>query len=197
MVGSLARLHLAPLKFDRRPIPSSLSRAAAASIFSTRRATPGPPTTSRSRASLTLTCAAISLPKPGRKSSTSASSISAATRGQDALQFLMTREITHMKAFAAALEKPAFTIGKIAPTPGLVNQFFNDSTGSGDHGEIDTRGPWNEGAGWEFGQSPALSSPTADGNAPIAVEARRQWRPRAFRIFSLMSSGIFSTRRSS
>ena len=41
----------------------------------------------------------------------------------------MTREITHMKAFAAALEsmkKPAFSIGKIAPTPGLVNQFFND-----------------------------------------------------------------------
>ena len=52
---------------------------------------------------------------------------------KDALQFLMTREITHMKAFAAALEsmkKPAFSIGKIAPTPGLVNQFFNDSTGS-------------------------------------------------------------------
>src|ERR1700712_754022 len=50
----------------------------------------------------------------------------------DALQFLMTREITHMKAFAAALEsmkKPAFSIGKIAPTPGLVDQFFNDSTG--------------------------------------------------------------------
>ena len=50
---------------------------------------------------------------------------------KDALQFLMTREITHMKAFAAALEsmkKPAFSIGKIAPTPGLVDQFFNDST---------------------------------------------------------------------
>ena len=48
-----------------------------------------------------------------------------------------------MKAFSAALEsmkKPAFSIGKIAPTPGLVNQFFNDSTGSGDEGEIDTRG---------------------------------------------------------
>src|SRR5436189_4642791 len=35
---------------------------------------------------------------------------------KDALQFLMTREITHMKAFAAALEsmgKPRFAIGKI------------------------------------------------------------------------------------
>ena len=67
---------------------------------------------------------------------------------KDALQFLMTREITHMKAFALALEsmgKPPFMIGRIAPTPGLVDQFFNDSTGKGDHGEIDTRGPWNEG----------------------------------------------------
>jgi Mn-containing catalase len=88
---------------------------------------------------------------------------------KDALQFLMTREITHMKAFAAALEslsKPAFTIGKIAPTPGLVNQFFNDSTGSGDHGEIDTRGPWNKGGDWEF-----MESPTIQSNAEVVPEA--------------------------
>src|ERR1700742_4154444 len=93
---------------------------------------------------------------------------------KDALQFLMTREITHMKAFTAALEsmkKPAFSIGKIAPTPGLVNQFFNDSTGEGDEGEIDTRGPWNEGGDWEFVESPALQQtgePSAD---PIKTES--------------------------
>jgi Mn-containing catalase len=78
---------------------------------------------------------------------------------KDALQFLMTREITHMKAFAAALEsmgKPRFSVGKIAPTAGLVDQFFNDSTGQGDHGEIDARGPWNEGDQWEFVEAPAF-----------------------------------------
>ena len=78
---------------------------------------------------------------------------------KDALQFLMTREITHMKAFAAALEsmqKPRFVIGRIPPTPGLVDQFFNDSTGSGDHGEIDARGPWNEGEAWQFVEAPAF-----------------------------------------
>jgi Mn-containing catalase len=78
---------------------------------------------------------------------------------KDALQFLMTREITHMKAFAAALEsmkKPPLMIGRIAPSAGLVNQFFNDSTGTGDHGEIDARGPWNQGADWEFVQAPAF-----------------------------------------
>src|SRR5689334_24079123 len=39
----------------------------------------------------------------------------------DSLQFLMTREITHMKAFSLALEslgKPMLSIGRIPPTPG-------------------------------------------------------------------------------
>jgi len=78
---------------------------------------------------------------------------------KDALQFLMTREITHMRAFTLALEsmgKPAFSIGKIAPTPKLVDQYFNDSTGRGDHGEVDARGPWNEGEPWVFVDAPAF-----------------------------------------
>jgi len=77
----------------------------------------------------------------------------------DALQFLMSREITHMKAFTAALEsmgKPAFSIGMIPPTPGLVNQYFNDSTGTGDRGEPDVRGPWNEGGDWQLVNAPAF-----------------------------------------
>jgi Mn-containing catalase len=72
---------------------------------------------------------------------------------KDALQFLMTREITHMKAFTAALEsmgKDRFSIGKIPPTPVLVDQYFNDSTGVGDEGETDARGPWNEGGDWQL-----------------------------------------------
>jgi Mn-containing catalase len=77
----------------------------------------------------------------------------------DALQFLMTREITHMKAFTIALEslgKPAFSIGRIPPTPELVNQYFNDSTGTGDRGETDVRGPWNEGGDWQIVTAPAF-----------------------------------------
>jgi Mn-containing catalase len=78
---------------------------------------------------------------------------------KDALQFLMTREITHMKAFTAALEsmgKPRFMIGRIPPTPKLVDQFFNDSTGAGEDGEIDAHGPWNDGGDWERVESPAF-----------------------------------------
>jgi Mn-containing catalase len=79
---------------------------------------------------------------------------------KDALQFLMTREITHMKAFMAALDsmgKPALSIGKIPPTPGIVDEFYNDSTGEGEDGETDARGPWNEGNGWKYVDSPAFN----------------------------------------
>jgi Mn-containing catalase len=65
---------------------------------------------------------------------------------RQALQFLMTREITHMRAFTAALEsmeKPQFAVGIIQPTPKLVDQFFNASTGESQYGEKDFDGPWN------------------------------------------------------
>src|ERR1700759_98333 len=68
----------------------------------------------------------------------------------DTLQFLMTREITHMKAFTAALEsieKPIFSIGRLAPTPVLVDEYFNGSTGDGDEGETDMNGPWRKAFG--------------------------------------------------
>ena len=79
---------------------------------------------------------------------------------KDALQFLMTREITHMKAFMAALDsmgKDPLSIGKIPPTPGIVDEFYNDSTGEGDDGEIDARGPWNKGDDWKFVEAPAFN----------------------------------------
>lgn len=80
---------------------------------------------------------------------------------KDALQFLMTREITHLKAFMAALEsmgKDPLVIGEIPPTPGIVEQFYNDSTGK-ENGDEDARGPWNEGNGVKF--IAALAQPIA------------------------------------
>ena len=99
---------------------------------------------------------------------------------KDALQFLMTREITHMKAFTLALQslqKPAFSIGQIPPTPKLVDQFFNDSTGTGDEGERDMRGPWNEGGDWDYVQSPAIADLEhgfVERREPAAAGARRE-----------------------
>lgn len=164
IVGTLARMHLKPMKFDREAAEADPLIAIAGggvNLFN-----------SQGNA-----WTADYLKITGELDVDLRSNIAAEARAKivyerlinfcddagtkDALQFLMTREITHMKAFSLALEsmgKPAFSIGRIAPTPGLVNQFFNDSTGSGDNGEIDTRGPWNEGSDWVFTESPAIQA---------------------------------------
>jgi Mn-containing catalase len=175
VVGSLARLHLKPSKFDREAAEAdpliAIAGGGGINLFN-----------SQGNA-----WTADYLKITGELDVDLRSNIAAEARAKivyerlinfcddagtkDALQFLMTREITHMKAFALALEsmgKPAFSIGRIAPTPGLVNQFFNDSTGTGDNGEIDTRGPWNEGDDWVFTESPALQS-SDPGAAPSIV----------------------------
>lgn len=88
----------------------------------------------------------------------------------DTLQFLMTREITHMKAFASALEsleKQPFSIGRLAPTPVLVNEYLNTSTGDGDEGDSDMHGPWMSMNGLtEVG-------PTVDGGRGLSVDRVR------------------------
>jgi Mn-containing catalase len=178
VVGCLARLHLKPMKFDREAAEAdpliAIAGGGGVNLFN-----------SQGNA-----WTADYLKITGELDVDLRSNIAAEARAKivyerlinfcddagtkDALQFLMTREITHMKAFSAALEsmkKPAFSIGKIAPTPGLVNQFFNDSTGSGNEGEIDTRGPWNEGGDWEFVNSPALQDSSASGDSAIKTES--------------------------
>ncbi|EJN15514.1 Mn-containing catalase [Bradyrhizobium sp. YR681] len=174
VVGSLARLHLKPMKFDREAAEADPLIAIAGggvNLFNSQGSA----------------WTADYLKITGELDVDLRSNIAAEARAKivyerlinfcddagtkDALQFLMTREITHMKAFSRALEsmnKPAFSIGRIAPTPGLVDQFFNDSTGSGDNGEIDTRGPWNEGEDWIFTESPALQG-SEPGAAPSIV----------------------------
>jgi Mn-containing catalase len=82
---------------------------------------------------------------------------------KEALQFLMTREITHMKAFMAALDSlglDPLSIGKLPPTKDLVDLYFNDSTGVGDDGEADYRGPWNEEPVLKLEANPAIEQLT-------------------------------------
>ncbi|HET9100751.1 MAG TPA: manganese catalase family protein, partial [Acidobacteriaceae bacterium] len=84
---------------------------------------------------------------------------------KDALQFLMTREITHMKAFTAALDslgKDPFSIGQLEPTPGLVNEYYNDSTAEGENGK-DGLGSWIEQNGLHVVEWP--KNPGKDGHA--------------------------------
>ena len=178
VVGSLARLHLKPMKFDREAAEAdpliAIAGGGGVNLFNSQGSA----------------WTADYLKITGELDVDLRSNIAAEARAKivyerlinfcddagtkDALQFLMTREITHMKAFSRALEsmnKPTFSIGRIAPTPGLVDQFFNDSTGSGDNGEIDTRGPWNEGEDWIFMESPALQSGDPGAAPSIVAES--------------------------
>ena len=173
VVGALARLHLKPMKFDRDAAEAdpliAIAGGGGVNLFNSM----GNPWT------------ADYLKITGELDVDLRSNIAAEARAKivyerlinfttdsgtkDALQFLMTREITHMKAFSAALEslkKPRFSIGQIPPTPGLVDQFFNDSTGSGEDGELDAKGPWNSGGDWTHVEAPAfqtLRAPEGDG----------------------------------
>jgi Mn-containing catalase len=181
IVGALARLHLKPLKFDREAAEQdpliAIAGGGGVNLFNSQ----GNPWT------------ADYLKITGELDVDLRSNIAAEARAKivyerlinftddagtkDALQFLMTREITHMKAFTAALEsigKPRFMIGRIPPTPGLVDQFFNDSTGAGAEGEIDARGPWNEGGDWELVDSPAFAEirQTTDATRASRVDDR-------------------------
>ncbi|AXK83947.1 DUF892 family protein [Pseudolabrys taiwanensis] len=176
IVGTLARMHLAPMKFARDAAEAdpliAIAGGGGVNLFNSM----GNPWT------------ADYLKITGELDVDLRSNIAAEARAKivyerlinfcddsgtkDALQFLMTREITHMRMFSLALEsmgKPPFMIGKIAPTEGLVDQIFNDSTGQGDHGEIDARGPWNEGEPWQFVESPAIQAMKSLENGGEAV----------------------------
>jgi Mn-containing catalase len=179
IVGALARLHLKPMKFNRAAAEADPLIAIAGGGGVSLHNSMGNPWT------------ADYLKITGELDVDLRSNIAAEARAKivyerlinftqdqgtiDALQFLMTREITHMKAFTAALEslgKPRFTIGKIPPTPGLVDQFFNDSTGSGEDGERDGRGPWNEGGDWTIVEAPAFQDLQVPTNGGAAMDNR-------------------------
>jgi Mn-containing catalase len=85
---------------------------------------------------------------------------------QDALGFLMTREIAHQKSFEKALHsiQPNFPQGKLPGVPEFTNVYYNMSDG-GDA----PRGPWNQGPGWEFVEKPEPAVDGGDGLASVQV----------------------------
>src|ERR1700710_3100173 len=148
IVGCLARMHLKPSKFDRQAAEAdplvAIAGGGGVALFNSQ----GDPWT------------ADYLKITGEIDVDLRSNIAAEARAKivyerlinfcddpgtvDALKFLMTREITHMKAFMVALDTMGMdplNVGLIPPMPEIVTKFFNDSTGKGDNGESDIRGP--------------------------------------------------------
>ncbi|HBZ94371.1 MAG TPA: Mn-containing catalase, partial [Pseudomonas sp.] len=71
---------------------------------------------------------------------------------QDALRFLMSRELAHQKSFEKALHsmRPNFPQGKLPGLPEFTNTYFNMSQGEGE-----MRGSWNQGGDWIYVDSPS------------------------------------------
>lgn len=88
---------------------------------------------------------------------------------QEALGFLMTREIAHQKSFEKALHsiQPNFPQGKLPGVPEFTNVYYNMSGG-----DDSPRGPWNEGPGWEFVEKPAPAVDGGDGLASVQVSEK-------------------------
>jgi Mn-containing catalase len=84
---------------------------------------------------------------------------------QDALGFLMTREIAHQKSFEKALHsiQPNFPQGKLPGVPEFTSVYFDLSKGD------DVRGPWNEGGDWKFVENPQPAVDGGDGTASVTV----------------------------
>src|ERR1700748_110208 len=154
VVGTLARMHLKPSKFDRQAAEAdpliAIAGGGGVNLFNSQGSA----------------WTADYLKGTGELDVDLRSNIAAEARAKivyerlinfcddagtkEALQFLMTREITHLRAFMQAwdsLGTAPLSIGLIPPPPGIVNQYYNDSTGEGDDGEMDAEGPWNSGEG--------------------------------------------------
>jgi Mn-containing catalase len=86
---------------------------------------------------------------------------------KEALGFLMTREIAHQKSFEKALYsiEPNFPPGKLPGMPEFTDKYFNMSQGEGD-----ARGPWNQGAQWEFVSEASALAPVDGGDGQAAVD---------------------------
>ncbi len=86
---------------------------------------------------------------------------------KDALNFLMTREIAHQKAFEKALYsiKENFPPGKLPGKPEFASKYFDLSQGEGNE-----RGPWNEGDQWEYVTDIQKMTPVDGGTGEPSVK---------------------------
>lgn len=85
---------------------------------------------------------------------------------QEALGFLMTREIAHQKSFEKALHsiQPNFPQGKLPGVPEFTSVYYNMS-----QGDESPRGPWNQGTDWDFVESPEPAVDGGDGLASVTL----------------------------
>lgn len=85
---------------------------------------------------------------------------------KEALGFLMTREVAHQKSFEKALYsiEPNFPPGKLPGDPRFTDVYYNMS-----QGDVDQRGPWNQGDQWQYVSDRAQQAAVDGGNGDAQV----------------------------
>src|SRR5690606_20095843 len=85
---------------------------------------------------------------------------------RDALTFLMTREMAHLKSFEKALHaiEPNFPPGKLPGMPEFQEMYVNASQGEGD-----LRGPWNSDDNFDYADDAARFTAVAGGDGGASV----------------------------
>lgn len=85
---------------------------------------------------------------------------------QEALGFLMTREVSHQKSFEKALYsmQPSFPPGKAPPMPEFASVYYKMSQGDA------LRGPWNADTNFEFVEKPQPAVDGGDGLAQVQLD---------------------------
>ena len=177
VVGTLARMHLKPSKFDRGAAEAdpliAIAGGGGVNLFNSQ----GNPWT------------ADYLKITGELDVDLRSNIAAEARAKivyerlinvtddpgikDALGFLMTREIAHQKSFEKALYaiEPNFPPGKLPGMKPYADLYVNTSRGPGD-----TEGPWNSGDQWQKLDKIEESIPLdgGDGMASVTLKGRER-----------------------
>jgi manganese catalase len=90
---------------------------------------------------------------------------------QDALGFLMTREIAHQKSFEKALYaiEPNFPPGKRPGKPDFTDKYYDLSQGDGE-----VKGAWNSGGNWEVVKDRKKQSAVDGGDGTASVQLSKQ-----------------------
>ncbi len=92
---------------------------------------------------------------------------------RDALTFLMTREMAHLKSFEKALHaiEPNFPPGKLPGMPEFQEMYVNTSQGEGD-----MRGPWNSDENFDYVSDPERFTAVdgGDGSASVRLPAAQK-----------------------
>lgn len=110
---------------------------------------------------------------------------------QETLRFLMTREVSHLQMFTAALDsiKENFPPGVLQGDPRFTHVYFNMSDGASARGPWNQgKGPWNAGEEWVYAENPETVVRETNGLVEMPIQGTKQSQEDMRRMNAEMST---------